>query len=604
MWRRESLWLVAVLVCLWAPRGAAADCARPFADPNQVLTFHLRMSRADWDKLRFDSVPDGVCDRQNPYYKAEFRCGDADPWLTVGVRKKRGDQRGRDTDQKPPIKIDFNREVMGQSWPAALGKDGYRKLSLNNGQADNTGGMLSALLTEHMALRYLRREIPTTPESAYSKLYVHLDGKTQYHGLYLVIEDIDRNAIQRRFGKAHAGRLAKTTNSCRDDVVYDDGPPNEARRRAEAWLSRSPQGDWAAESDRALELEDLLRQEAARDLLGNRNDTPMGTYYNNYLIFEPRDGKRRYIPWDLDDTIGQGSRPPPTTPIIPSCSPVGSRTRCHSSLQKRYLEIMCQLANGTLSEKRLVPEFEAVDKVIRPIIAEEVEPVWKGKNPLATTTDLPRGTYGTEFVRGRQWLRDRVPEVRRQIAARGVPCPTGCRDGASEPCMHLACAGVRRCEGGEWTACKPAAPCGTPAAVVEAPDAGAVSLPPRPAEDAARDAAALPSPAAPGTAPAPAPGPAQGPSPAPMPPAPADAGAPGTPPPGPRPAPAPAPAPSDDEPGRPTKASGNGGCSLSAGAGEAPPVAVVLLLTGLAAWQTRRRRGGSGSPGTGPPTSR
>ncbi len=129
------------------PSPARADCADPFADPDEVVSLHLRISRADWSSLRFDDVIGAGCDAQYEYFQVGFWCGD-ETEITIGARRKRGDQRGRDTDEKPPIKLDFNRYVTGQRWPESAGSLGFRKLTLNTGQEDNPGGVLSALLSE------------------------------------------------------------------------------------------------------------------------------------------------------------------------------------------------------------------------------------------------------------------------------------------------------------------------------------------------------------------------------------------------------------------------------------------------------------------------
>jgi hypothetical protein len=292
---------------------------------------------------------------------------------------------------------------------------------------------------------------------AYARLYVHFtdDDETEYHGLYIFIEDIDRTAIRARFG-ADEGRLLKTTTgSCRDQVVFDDGPPNEVIDAFDAWFAADPggtyEGGWYGETDRTMDLEELLRQEALRDVLANGRDTPLGVHYSNFFSFDPRQGRRRYLPWDLDDCF----RPYPQDvaydfPLDDSCSPIGERTRCLPEIRERYLEIACQLVNGTLAEERLLADFEALDAMLRPIIAEEIALVWPDKDPLDENTT---GTYAAEYVRLREWIAQRIPFLRDHITAQGFDCPDGCDEGASESCDYFVCEGERRCEGGRWTTC-------------------------------------------------------------------------------------------------------------------------------------------------------
>src|SRR5262245_48099960 len=106
---------------------ARADCDDPFGNPDQLLDFHFEITRADWNALVADQ-PGGDCDAVYQDFKARFRCGTEGPWLKVALRKKRGEQRGLEVPQKPPLKLDFNEtfggtvpEAMGQSWPARLG---------------------------------------------------------------------------------------------------------------------------------------------------------------------------------------------------------------------------------------------------------------------------------------------------------------------------------------------------------------------------------------------------------------------------------------------------------------------------------------------------
>jgi hypothetical protein len=450
---RAALALVAMVL---GADAAHADCADPLRDPDDVLGFHVRLSRADWDALVFDDVVGDGCDEQYPYHQVEFRCGDDEPWIAIGARHKRGDQRGRDTDQKPPLKLDFNRVVQGQRWPAALGDGGFRKLSLNTGLPDNPGGILSALVTEHYGWRLIHAEVPTSGRSAYARLYVHFtdDDSVEYHGLYIVIEDIDRTAIRARY-PGDTGTLVKTTTgSCRDQVVYDDGAPNGAADGIDEWLALNPDdfpGVWAERTDEALDLEEVLRHEAIRDILAAGNDTILSDNESNYYAFDPRVGRRHYLPWDLDDIFRVFPQiVDPDTQLDDTCSPIGQRTRCHPEIRPRYLEIACQLINGTLATDKLLAEIAALDGLVRPIAMEEDELVWPDHDPFDPSVE---GTYAWQIDRLESWIPDRIDFVRSAIEAEGVSCPVGCDGGETEACSYLACAGERRCEDGRWTTC-------------------------------------------------------------------------------------------------------------------------------------------------------
>jgi hypothetical protein len=459
---RASVAIAAALSALAVPAPAAADCADPFADPDDVLDLHIRLSAEDWNALRDSDLVGSGCDAQYPYFEVELRCGDEEPWIAVGARRKRGDQRGKDTDEKPPIKLDFNRVVAGQRWPEARGVLGYRKLSLNNGQEDNPGGILSALLTEHYAWRLMRAEVPRASGVAYARLYVHIDGgEPGYHGLYILIEDIDRTAIRGRFGGPDSGRLLKTTSgSCRDQVVFEDGAPNPAAEAFATWIDLDPgdfAGAWLARTEEAVELDELLRAEALRDVLANGADTVLGSNNSNFLSFDARDParpRRHYLPWDLDDVFRPYPQDvSPTQPLESNCSAVGDLTRCDDEIRARYLTVACQLTNGTLHPDALLAGLDELDAMVRPLVAEEIEPVWSGvgADPLDAESE---GTYAAEYLRMQEWIPARIASVREQITAAGIDCPEGCADGEAEPCRFFDCEGERRCEGGRWSTCQ------------------------------------------------------------------------------------------------------------------------------------------------------
>lgn len=476
----RAFWVIAtVFVVLAAVRSAAAGCDDPFANPDEVLDFHLQTTSANWAAMQASEAVGEGCAAQYPYFPAEFRCGESEPFLAMDFRRKRDRS---ETVQKLPLKLDFNRTIAGQRWPAALGALGYRKLTLNSGQADDTGrmpgmlgasansGVLSALLTEHLAWRVMRQELSEASGVAYARLTLHFTDTqtTQYQGLYILIEDVDRTAIRARFG-VDQGLLLKTTDlSCVDEPVFDDGAPNAATDAFTAWLAEEPAnfvGGWYARTDQAIHLDPLLRQEALRELLANTGDTVLGNI-NNYFALDLANGKRQYLPWDLDDMF----RPFPqvraaNTAFVLGCqgrtscdaNRVGINIRDNPEIRLRYLEIMCQLANGVALESKLLAELSAIDALIRPIIATEVEPVWlaSGRDPLDATV---AGTYASEFERMKTWIPERIQAVRTLIETEGVACAPGCTEGTIVACESFGLPSRRVCAGGTWSACESRGP--------------------------------------------------------------------------------------------------------------------------------------------------
>jgi MYXO-CTERM domain-containing protein len=460
---------------------ARAGCEDPFADPDAILDFHLEMATADWAALTASQATgQAPCDEHYPYFPAQFRCGESEPPLTIGVRRKRD---RTETLRKLPLKLDFNFSVPGQRWPASRGSLGFRKLTLNSGMADDAGrppgmregnpGVLSALLTEALAWRLMRRELSDASGVAYARVTLHFTdtGLAQYQGLYILIEDIDRTTVRARYGADH-GLLTKTTDpACLDELVFDDGPPNVATSAFNAWSALRPgdfPGGWYARTEQALALDPLLRQEALREALGNTTDTLLGNG-NNHFSLDLARGKRRYLPWDLDDLF----RPfpqvrDPSTPLVRACqagpgctqNPLATLIRDHSEIRPRYLEQLCLMTNGVLEEGRVLAELAKVDTLIRPVVAAEVPIHWApaGLDPLNA---LVEGTYAAEVERMKTWIPARISAVRSLVAAEGVACAKGCEEGRVLDCEYLGLPSSRACRSGAWSACEPVMPAGS-----------------------------------------------------------------------------------------------------------------------------------------------
>lgn len=448
---------------------ARADCDDPFGDPEDVLDFHLQLRRADWEALLASKVtnPDGqpldspACEESFPKFPARFRCGRERRWRDITVRKKKGEERGVEAFEKPPIKLDFAAGEDATGWPDALGARGYRKLTLNNGQSNkyrDTTAVLPVLHSEHVALRLLREAVPLTPRSAYATLTVHFDDarRGEYHGLYIVIEDIDRAALRRRRFSG-AGRLEKaSTYNCSPEVEFDDGGSNAAEAAFDAFLSAPASSAQLARAKQALALDETLRQEAAREILVNGSDTLFNSANptelgNNWYAYDPPDGVRHYIPWDLDLAFGQQAgacqptplQCPATVPLLAYCtgdppygktaSRVGQALVCQPAIQRRYLEIMCALTDGPFSAEHVLDVWHETYDTLADIVPWERERAWRGIDPLS---DPPNATiietFGSEYARLAGWIPERIAFVRAEIARRGIRCPP-CADARERP---------------------------------------------------------------------------------------------------------------------------------------------------------------------------
>lgn len=395
--------------------------------------------------MRLEKNPGLACDAQYTYQRARFRCGDAEPWIELGVRHKRGDQRGVDAPEKPPLKLDFNRFDDSLRWPSAMGRLGFRKLTLNNGQANLPGGVLPNLVAERVAWDLMREQAPFASRNAWAQLWVHFTDaqggeSIEYRGVYLVIEDLDRTAIRRRHGSSCGALMKTTVGRCREEVEFDDGAPSDARTAYESWFF-----DGQGTAEDALELDDLLRQEALRDVLGNSFDGPLGEQFNNYYRSEPRSGRSRFYPWDLDWLFGvYPLEIAPETPLDRTCSPLGNKARCLDAMKPRYAATICELTQSTLDPSHVLEVWNARDATIRPLLRLESDAVWAGEDPLDPALV---GSYEAAHQRMQSWIPERIARVREALA-----CPSGCQT-SELSCSVGGCSGTRTCADGTWSTC-------------------------------------------------------------------------------------------------------------------------------------------------------
>jgi hypothetical protein len=169
----------------------------------------------------------------------------------------------------------------------------------------------------------------------------------------------------------------------------------------------------------------------------------------------------------------------PDTEFVSSCTadgndcapiPIGVNIRDNAEIRPRYLETLCNITNGTGNETKIVTAIDAIDQLIRPVLAEEVPVLWEPLELDPLDAAIP-GTYAAEVERMRTWVPARIEAVRQMIRDEGVECTAGCTDGASVPFEAFGVVTERVCSGGTWSACE-GAPMANPGVPGSDGDAG------------------------------------------------------------------------------------------------------------------------------------
>ena len=163
-------WIAVCLLLAAVP--AAAQSQDELFDDSVLHDVHVTMSERDWSALK--ARPE-----ENTYYTADLR------WRGVTVRNAGIRSRGSGTRNgvKPGLRVDVNRYV-DQTFL------GLRALVLDNGFTD------PSLMRDALAMKlYARAGLPA-PREAFARLFVN----TEFAGVYVIVEPIDRTFITRVFG--------------------------------------------------------------------------------------------------------------------------------------------------------------------------------------------------------------------------------------------------------------------------------------------------------------------------------------------------------------------------------------------------------------------
>jgi hypothetical protein len=208
---------------------------------------------------------------------------------------------------KKSFRVSFNTFVQGRKF------HGLEKLNLNGEHND------PSIIRSRLCWETLHEFGIAAPRSSHSEVYIN----GNYYGLYILVEQIDEQLVQSRFGNndgnlykclwpadlAYLGNdpdLYKFTSG--DRRAYDLMTNNEEDDYTDIAhfidvLNNTPLEDLACELDKIFNIDDYLKIMAADIVMGNWD----GYIYNKnnyYLYHNLATGKFEYMPYDLDNTFG------------------------------------------------------------------------------------------------------------------------------------------------------------------------------------------------------------------------------------------------------------------------------------------------------------
>lgn len=388
-------------------------------DPTSLTDLGLTMDPADWDLIRADITNELMV-------PAQLSTDGGDPIL-VGVRRKSSRALPSEADpHKVGLKIDVSAYVSGQRW------NGVSKLSLEN------GGDVSPVAE---GLAWYLHELASVANGYGSGYDAALAGwatvavNGEQLGLYTNVEQRNTQFLRNRsmyvsnntwlYKQGDIGGVEIEVGSGLSPTVqalcylpFGTGVVTTGKKTTSC---RTPADSVLTTQLPALIDMDTLLTLGAVDAFIANNDSlfPKGKNFF-YADTSYTDGPlRRYYPWDLDAVFRT------TTWNIYSVGSTtakkGVTTYTQGAYQKTILNhpVFRARFNAILSGL-LADRFSVVSLVS---ILDELQPVLAA----AIAADPYSGSYASEgaaahFDSLRAWVRARVPEVLRQIAA-NVPAP-------------------------------------------------------------------------------------------------------------------------------------------------------------------------------------
>lgn len=237
-------------------------------------------------------------------------------WTNVGMRYKGNSSLAvlvQTGNGKLPFRLNFDRYEEAAPETRNQRFYGFQELTFSPNFGDDSQ------IRELLAGEVFRDRGVPAPRAAFYRVFVDAGSGPQYHGLYTMIEDPSDGAmLQAQFG-SREGNLYKPDGPGADWTTFDaagfERKANGGREDfadIQAALSAlhappTPAAAWRAQLERVFDVDLFLRWLAVNTALNNWD--AYGALAHNYFLYaDPRqDGRLRWIPWDLNEALRDGS---------------------------------------------------------------------------------------------------------------------------------------------------------------------------------------------------------------------------------------------------------------------------------------------------------
>ena len=416
--RKILLFFSIFMVCvgtLQAQTKDTSDDAGSLFGFDRVLTVHMKLTQENWDKAQPPARQGGMGfpgGNQPPRggvvivggpgggpgnppgkfgFEFEYVHGDVEidgkSFKDAGIRYKgNSSYMSSQNSLKRPFKFDFDQYV----------KDGklfgQTTLNFSNNFAD------SSQMREAVSYDIFRQLNVPYARTAFVKLFLTIPGKydQQYIGLYTMVEQVDRNFLQRHFGN-DSGLLVKPEGSNglpylddNWDSYKDRYDPKSGHKGVEGekakkqmiafvkFFNQVEGAEFKKGIENYLEVDEFLRFLAGNAALSNL-DSFLSMGHNFYMYLNPANNKINFIPWDLNMAMGGfgmagGGEQQTNLSIMHPHS--GSSKLIEKLLEieeykQKYRGYLQQLIKGAMNPGKLQAQISTLEKVTAEAISSE-----------------------------------------------------------------------------------------------------------------------------------------------------------------------------------------------------------------------------------------
>ncbi len=337
-----------------APPTTLPPGGAPIFDASVLHEARLDLDPSAWKALRENFL-------SNQYYAANFSV-DGVGVAQVGIRSR---GQGSRSEEKPGLKIDFNKYVPSQEYY------GYKTLVLDNLTQD------ASMLRERASFLVFEAMGIASPRNAHARLTVN----GEYWGLYALVEPVSKPFLKNRLGEesgnlfdyewifpyyfAWLGSSPSAYVPLPFDPETNEDKPDVATGLVAfiQAINELPTAGFATAIGSRIDVDRFLMHVAIENAIAE-NDGIVGDFgVNNFYLYEYGQKNRFvFIPWDKDNTFSSGG-----WPLYRNLDQnlLTSRLTADPAKRQVYADAVVRAVTNYVNPRWLTPQLETAYQQIR-----------------------------------------------------------------------------------------------------------------------------------------------------------------------------------------------------------------------------------------------